>query len=115
MIISTVVGLRHEANVAHVVDGTTGKTFHAQQLTEHHCENGEQHAHGHRSTGNDGDFDECDMGASLHQAATVGPQRPVVVANISLMTATIALRTRVATAQLSLYSLAPKTSPPQFA
>ena len=115
MLVSTVVGLRHEANVAHVVDGASGKTFHAQQLAGHHHENGEQHAHGHHGTGADSDFDECDLAASLHQAATVGPHRPVIAATLSFVTTATALRTRVATARLSLFSLAPKTSPPRFA
>jgi len=104
---SGVLGRRHEAQIAHVVDPSTGLVVHAQHLDGHHAPSKSSDIHGQSDPG---DHDACALSAAIHQAAisaiatVVAHARPAVIALDPP-------RSRAAV-PADVYRFAPKTSPP---
>jgi hypothetical protein len=63
---SGVLGIRHEAQVAHVLDRSTGLVVHAQHLSGHHAPNKSSDIHGQADGG---DHDARPLSAAVHQPA----------------------------------------------
>jgi len=104
---SGVLGIRHEAQVAHVLDRSTGLIVHAQHLAGHHAPNKSSDIHGQADGG---DHDACALSAAIHQPAISGGTAIVAFATPSLL-AFDPPRGRAAVAA-DVYRFAPKTSPP---
>ncbi len=104
---SGILGRRHESQVAHVVDPSTGLVVHAQHLDGHHAPGKSSDVHGQADGG---DHDACALSAAIHQPAISGAAPIVALATPSLL-ALDAPRTR-ATVDADVYRFAPKTSPP---
>jgi len=102
-----VLGRRHEAQVAHVVDPATGLVVHAQHLAGHHDPSKHSDIHGQDDAG---DHDACALSAAIHQAA-ISTAAPVVARTTSAELALDPPRARAALAA-DIYRFAPKTSPP---
>jgi hypothetical protein len=105
-----VLGTRHEAQVAHVVD-RGGEVHHAPHLAGTHtgpCSDI------HR-TDADGDVGACAISATLHQAARASLATPLAVAAPPCATVAAVTPRHTSSSIALLYRLAPKTSPPHAA
>jgi hypothetical protein len=109
LVVGSALGMRHEAQVAHVLDRGTGLVVHASQLAGHHEDGRQSDIHGQADP--DADHADCAVSAALHQAAN-----PSVAFQVAASAQTrIVLdppRIRIGFAGESVYRLAPKTSPP---
>lgn len=109
-VVGGVLGHRHEAEVVHVVDHTTGALLHAQRVSHH--DRGSTRAHFHGAAQDDGDLGACALSTALHQPVSATIARPII-GHVSARA--LGLRVldapRIA-ALASIYRLAPKTSPP---
>jgi hypothetical protein len=104
---SGLLGRRHEAQIAHVLDPSTGLVVHAQHLDGHHAPSKSSDIHGQADGG---DHDACALSAAIHQFAVA-----VVAPAVAHATpAILALDTPCsrAAALADVYRFAPKTSPP---
>jgi hypothetical protein len=104
---SGVLGRRHEAQVAHVTDPTTGAVVHAQHLAGHHDQTKHSDVHGQVGAG---DHDACALSATIHQAAISSPVLHVALGAGAART--LDPRRAQVTPALDIYRFAPKTSPP---
>jgi hypothetical protein len=104
---SGVLGRRHEAQVAHVLDPSTGLYVHAQHLDGHHAPSKSSDIHGQADGG---DHDACALSAAIHQPAISGAAPVVALATPALLALDLP-RTRAADVA-NVYRFAPKTSPP---
>jgi hypothetical protein len=108
LVLAGVLGLRHEAGVAHVT-GSHGELRHGAPVVGHRDLGADEH-HFHAGAGDAGDA-ECWLSVALHQ-----PGAPAVP--VALSTAAIVHRAPAAPAALvargrsTLLRFAPKTSPP---
>jgi hypothetical protein len=108
-VVAGLLGMRHEANVAHVVDPVTGEIHHAsaRQLERHTGTQSDYHTASPHDCGDD----VCPTSAALHQAIDLATARATVVVTSAHDTlAEISSSTTAAIA--AVYRLAPKTSPP---
>ncbi len=103
-----VLGMRHEAQVAHVLDPHTGELHHAISLVGHH--HGAQ-SDVHPSPDGQPDDGPCEISKALHQAVHHEASR-VVALSPRLETRTDCAPAHVTTIVASRYRFAPKTSPP---
>lgn len=108
LVVCGVLAMRHEAAVAHVLDGT-GVYIHANALTGHHT-GVDSDIHGQRDA--EAESGHCALLNGLHQAASPDVARPAV-AYVSLTIQMLsAPRSARVVARTDVYRLAPKTSPP---
>ena len=107
LVVAGLLGARHEAEIAHVVDHHTGLVVHAPALSGHHGI-GESDIHGQADPR--GDHDACALVAALHQAVRAVFVQPLALA-VSRVAVLVAPRTP-AFVVVDIYLLAPKTSPP---
>ncbi|HEY1558088.1 MAG TPA: hypothetical protein VGF94_24830 [Kofleriaceae bacterium] len=103
-----VLGARHEAHVAHVVDARTGAIFHGSAIDGNHTSD---QSDVHRSKGTP-DHDACVLASTLHQPASPAVARPHVAPSPVTALAQAAPIARTALATRATYRTAPKTSPP---
>ena len=106
-----VLGIRHEADGAHVRDPLTGVMLHAQALLGTHVASTQADVHG-RAADHDADGGECTLDAALHQAAVAAHAPAPCVAAAPAATASAAVLAARAIAIASVLRDAPKTSPP---
>jgi hypothetical protein len=111
LLLAGLLGMRHEARVAHVFDRQTGELRHAHAMVGHH--EGD-HSDYHGTSDPDSDNDTCAIATALHQSVCVG-STPSIVSAPSVELGSAQLRPIVATITVSVYRLAPKTSPPTVA
>ena len=109
-VVSGMLGMRHEAQVTHVIDARTGAVRHAQQLDGHHEVGTPSDIHGEADT--DGDHDLCAVSAALHKVATPTTTQVVVGCAPRTRLASERLPSRIGITLDDVYVLAPKTSPP---
>lgn len=112
LVLASILGMRHEAQVAHVLDPHTGELHEATAFVGHH--NGTQSDY-HASSDGTSDDGPCAISTALHQASrasshVVGAALPRLEIPIESARARVAVRVVA-----SLYRLAPKTSPPSCA
>jgi hypothetical protein len=108
-VLAGLLGMRHEATVAHVVDPITGEIHHAsaRQLERHAGTQSDYHTASPHDFGDD----VCAISAALHQAIDLTTARATVVATTS-WTTLVKITITQSTAIAVVYRLAPKTSPP---
>ncbi len=108
LLVAGVLELRHEAEVAHAIDGS-GVAVHGSHAIGHH--DGVA-AHFHARSGGHGADGECWLLIALHQPGASTATIAIAAAPIShhVVLAPAAIRVRPATT--ALFRLAPKTSPP---
>ncbi len=106
-----ILGLRHEADGAHVRDPRTGAMLHGHALAGTHVASTQPDVHG-RADDQDADSGACFLDAVLHQAAAPGAA-PVLLA-APARAAPTGSRRAVTHARVlaSVLRIAPKTSPP---
>jgi hypothetical protein len=109
LVATMLLGIRHRAEVTHVVDPATGRVLHAQHLIGHHDQSG----HGadvHDRADGDRDIGECSLAAALESpaAATLSFETSVVAPSCM----DDASGPAFAVAVREVYRFAPKTSPP---
>lgn len=109
LILAGLLGARHEAQVAHVVDSRTGELRHASAFVGTHT--GDQSDY-HAASDGDADTDVCAITATLHQAARSENAPVVVITAPRLELRSPISLTALATISANVYRLAPKTSPP---
>jgi len=107
-----VFAMRHEAQVAHVLDHATGQMVHADRAIGEHTGNQSDY---HATSPVDGDHDACGICSALHQAARPEALHAIVVRAPEGTPASWSIRARSEFANAEVYRLAPKTSPPPFA
>ena len=107
LVLAGLLGLRHEADVAHVVDGR-GAFVHAVRAIGHRAARAE-HLH-ERAAGDRGD--DCSLAAALRQPGVTRAAIALVPAR-SVPRALAAPAARATTIAAAIYRLAPKTSPPR--
>jgi hypothetical protein len=108
LVLASVLGLRHEAEVAHVA-GAHGEVLHGARAIDHH-DHGRAELHLHAGDG-DADADECWLSVALHQPGA--PAAPLALAvDASTSRAPAAPIAREAGGRATLLRFAPKTSPP---
>jgi hypothetical protein len=110
-LIAGVLGMRHEANVAHVVDPNTGELRHASGMVGAHTAT---HSDYHAARGDHADTDVCALSAALHQAVDGATAAIVAFAAPSVTPVSQHLDALLIRA-LDVYRFAPKTSPPLHA
>ena len=108
LLLAGVLGLRHFANVAHVVDPHTGELRHASGAVGHHSGT---HSDYHATQDDHADTDACPIAAAVHQAVDSGTAPPPTFALPTATAALLIARTHAAVTT-TVYRLAPKTSPP---
>ncbi|HSK00817.1 MAG TPA: hypothetical protein VK932_06235 [Kofleriaceae bacterium] len=107
LILAGWLGAHHEAEVAHVRDGT-GHAVHAQELADHHAPDDLAHLHG--SAEHQHLPGACALLATLLARTTIPP---AVAATADLaITAGSLHAAAAAPSTIAAYRLAPKTSPP---
>jgi hypothetical protein len=105
------LGLRHEAQVAHVVDPRTGELWHGSALVGTHSGTDSDY---HATRDRDSDSDACEICAALHQAATSPSSWHVALPATAFVATQLATCAHDVRSEL-VYRLAPKTSPPSRA
>ena len=106
-----VLGVRHQADGAHVRDPLTGVMLHAHAMTGAHVQSSSPDVHG-RAEDHDTDSGACTLDDAIHQVATsasVAPMLSLPVVSTSVVTTA---RTDRDVASASVLRDAPKTSPP---
>jgi hypothetical protein len=107
LILAGWLSAHHEADVAHVRDGT-GRVVHAQELADHHVPDTAAHLHGraeHQHAPG-----ACALLATLFARPAVAPAISVTVD--AAIVSEILPATDAIPAAIAAYRLAPKTSPP---
>lgn len=111
LVTAGVLGLRHEADGAHVRDPLTGAMLHGHTLAGTHVASAQLDFHG-RADDQDAGDGVCVLDAALHQAAAP-VAAPVPLAAPAVVARPPALRPVArASALASVLVVAPKTSPP---
>jgi len=104
----TLLAMRHEAQVAHVLDPHTGELHHATSLVGHHY--GTQ-SDVHPCSDGPADDGPCAIAKALHQAVHHDASH-IATPLLRLETRTECAPAHVTHIVASLYRFAPKTSPP---
>ncbi|HEY1811797.1 MAG TPA: hypothetical protein VGG74_05540 [Kofleriaceae bacterium] len=107
-VLAGLLGMRHEARVAHVFDPHTGELRHAHAMVGHHAGD---HSDYHGTSDPGSDDDTCAIATALHQSVCVG-SAPSIVSASCVELGSVQVRPVVSTIVVSVYRLAPKTSPP---
>jgi hypothetical protein len=109
LVLAGMLGMWHEAHVAHVVDPHTGEVRHAERLVGHTSTDSDYHGAADRDT----DDDVCAISTALHQAARSDTAPRSARAPRVELRSPSARTLDVAIAAANVYRLAPKTSPPR--
>jgi hypothetical protein len=112
LVTAGMLGLRHEADGAHVRDPLTGVMLHAHALSGAHVDSSQSDVHG-RADDHDADNAACALDVAMHQAAAVGSGPTQLAARVAATFTHVELATARVTASSSVLRIAPKTSPPQ--
>jgi hypothetical protein len=106
-VLAGVLGARHAAQVAHVLDQRTGELRHAEVAVGVHTSSQSDY---HEVT-RDSDHDVCAIEAALHQAARASVA-PAWNLALHLRTNVVVLQPCTSPTSDAIYGFAPKTSPP---
>jgi hypothetical protein len=109
LVLAGLLGARHEATVAHVIDQRTGEVRHASAFVGAHTGDRSDY---HTTSDGDAGTDVCAISATLHQAARPEHAGVVVIAAPRLELRSPISLAALATITTTVYWLAPKTSPP---
>jgi hypothetical protein len=109
LVLAGLLGARHEASVAHVIDQRTGEVRHASALVGAHTGDRSDY---HATSDADVGTDVCAISATLHQAACSEHASVVVITAPRLELRSPITLAAFATITTTVYRLAPKTSPP---
>lgn len=113
LVVSGALGVRHEAQIGHVLDSKTGLVVHTQRIVGHH--DASKQSDIHRQADDNGDSGVCPLSAALLQAASLDVARPTVADPCGTPFSVELPFTRLdLVASLPRYRIAPKTSPPDL-